>query len=55
MLKRNAWDYIETVLGWPIEILCWTAMCIAVVVDFVLGGWLSILPGKRGGMYVEPS
>ncbi|MDO8633026.1 MAG: hypothetical protein Q7K38_00540 [Candidatus Wildermuthbacteria bacterium] len=48
MLKKNAWDWIQTVLGWPVDVLIWAVIGIAAITDFALGGWTSIIPTPGG-------
>ena len=51
MLRKNAWDWIQTVLGWPVDVLIWAMAGITAVTDFALGGWTSI-PLEKGGVMV---
>ena len=46
MLKKNAWDYIENVLGWVVMVMFWGVVLPIVAVKFIFfGEWLSIAPG----------
>ena len=47
VFRKNAWDGIETVLGWLIAAVFWGVVLLIAAVNFIfLGGWLSITPGN---------